>query len=607
MMPGFGISTLTDAIQSPVSLVNSGPHLFGIDPVAGTMFRITLAGNTLTQISDKEDLHNAFGLALGPDASLFVSYKARSYAGDRLGLQRKELPPSIEQVSGAGIVESVIASGSPLVEPMGTALAPRYFGNFAGHLIVADASGAIWAIQLKQRRLSMVVPSIHFSRPVDVAFDINDSLLVADAIKGILRVTPSGDVARVIGVSDLGGTPVAMAVHKCTGDLYIAIDSTKQAIVKVDKRTLAVSLFANGFSGLAGGVGIGGLEFSPDGSRLFIGDPGAHKIYRSSGFKRCNRAMTLLKPTMRAAVSGANLLQPGGIIEYSVTLDNDGNTQTDNPGNELEVPIPARTTFVPGSLAATSGYARFNPGSNRIEWNGSLAPMGRAVVTFKALVDQYLVTGTPISAQGYTFYDENGDGTNETHALTDDPGTPVSGDPSELYIVLKGDIDSDGKLTMYDAHLLNRFFRKLVQLTPAQQAAADVAMPCGRLNSRDYARLVVTAQFGRPLQSDCDSVFLRYEIIPDGQPRTDKNTERSLRATALEFAPSANQSAQLTVYDITGRTIFSSGWKNELITWTPAEQTERQVPNGVYLYVLAVRHHETETITRRVGKLAFTR
>ncbi len=599
--PIFAISTLLEGVQSPVALVSSGPHLFGIDPVTEKVFRITLSGNTLTNISKKDDLRNAYGLALGPDNSLFVSYKARSYPElTRAGASYKELPATIEQLSGAGILQSIVASGSPLTEPMGSVLAPRYFGSYAHQLIVADASGGIWAIHLQLRKISLVAKGL--TRPIDVAFDINEILLVADAARGIVRVTPTGEIYSLVNLNDLGGTPVAIAVHKCTGDLYIAVDSgARQVLLRLDKRTQALSVFASNFSDLGGDESIGGLEFSPDGGRLYVGDPGVHKIYQATGFRRCNRAIAILKPTMRAMVVGSKVLQPGGTIEYSVTVTADGNTQADNPTSELEIPLPKNTNFIFGSITATSGYARYNSGFNRIEWNGNLIPSGQATVTFRVSISDQLTTGALISAQGYAIYDENGDGLNETRALTDDPVTALKNDPSELPVVLKGDIDGDGKLTLFDLNLLNRFFKKIMTFTPAQQAAADVALPCGRLNSRDYARIGVTVQYNRPFVSDCDNAFSRYDVTPDAQSKFENLGENVQQYAFLSFSPKASQSAKLTVFDAAGHVVFESDWTDDLITWAPSQRTTPRLANGVYLYTLALRDGQGK-IVREVGK-----
>jgi hypothetical protein len=600
--PTFAISTLIENLQSPVALVNSGPHLFGIDPLTEKVFRITLAGNTLTNISNKDDLRNALGLALGPDNSLFVSYKARSYPElTHAGTLSKELPPTIVRLSGAGVLQSIVAAGSPLTEPMGSVLAPRYFGSYANQLIVADAAGSIWAIHLQLRKISLVAKGL--AHPIDVAFDINETLLVADAERGIVRVAPTGEAYSLVNLNDLGGTPVALAVHKCTGDLYIAVDSgARQVILKLGKRSEALSVFASNFSDLGSEAGIGGLEFSLDGGRLYIGDSGAHKIYQATGFRRCNRAIAILKPTLRAMVVGSRVLQPGGTIEYSVTVNADGNTQADNPTNELEIPIPKNANFVFGSITATSGYARYNAGFNRVEWNGSLTPSGLATITFRVSIADQLTTGASISAQGYAIYDENGDGLNESRTLTDDPITAVKGDPSELPVVLKGDIDGDGKLTLFDLNLLNRFFKKITVFTPAQQAAADVAVPCGRLNSRDYARISVSVQYNRPFVSDCDNAFSRYDVTPDAQSKSEKTRSEGVQQYAfLSFAPRAHQSAKLAVFDAAGHRVFESGWTDDLITWAPSRWTTPGLANGVYFYVLALRDQQG-ALQQQVGK-----
>jgi hypothetical protein len=375
--------------------------------------------------------------------------------------------------------------------------------------------------------------------------------------------------------------------------------------MKIEKRTGAVRVFASGFGHLGGSVGIGGLEFSPDGSRLYVGDPGAHKIYQIWGFGGCARARTILTSTMRAMPIGTGLVQPGGLIEYRATIENDGATQSDNAGHELEIPIPARTAYVPGTATATAGNVRYNPNTNRIEWNGVLLPAARVTVTFRVKLGDGFSTGALLSNQGHVFYDSDGDGVNETRALTDDPDTALPGDATVLTVVLKGDIDGDGVITAGDLLQLKRFFRRLATLTPAQLAAADVVAPCGRINWRDLSRLTTTVERKVPLQNECDNVFTKYEVVPDASSaESTQDVPRADRSLLRPLGLPASQSAKLAIYDSAGRLVHLRQWTGGPLGWAAGERPD--LANGLYLYVLWLRD-ANGGVTQRIGKLARVR
>ncbi|MCI0395891.1 MAG: DUF11 domain-containing protein [Chloroflexi bacterium] len=72
----------------------------------------------------------------------------------------------------------------------------------------------------------------------------------------------------------------------------------------------------------------------------------------------------------------------GKPLTYTVTMDNFSTVAA--PATTLVDPIPAGTTYVPGS--ATNG-ATFNAGLNRIEWTGTVAASGQEEVSFRVTVN----------------------------------------------------------------------------------------------------------------------------------------------------------------------------------------------------------------------------
>jgi len=81
------------------------------------------------------------------------------------------------------------------------------------------------------------------------------------------------------------------------------------------------------------------------------------------------------------------------------------------------------------NATASSGTAMATIGTNTVTWNGSIGAGNVATVTITAAINAG-TEGTSISSQGTVAYDGDADGTNETTALTDDPGVGGTSDPT---------------------------------------------------------------------------------------------------------------------------------------------------------------------------------
>jgi uncharacterized repeat protein (TIGR01451 family) len=134
--------------------------------------------------------------------------------------------------------------------------------------------------------------------------------------------------------------------------------------------------------------------------------------------------------THTKTVSGT--FQPGGTVTYTVTISNpSASTQLDNPGDEFTDVLPASLTLV--SATATSGTAVADVPTRTVHWNGSIAAGGSVTITITALINT--ATGGAISNQGTVFFDADGNGTNESSILTDDPSTAAANDPTTIQAV----------------------------------------------------------------------------------------------------------------------------------------------------------------------------
>ncbi len=138
-----------------------------------------------------------------------------------------------------------------------------------------------------------------------------------------------------------------------------------------------------------------------------------------------------------AAVTGtktaSGTFQVGGTVTYTVILTNSGSgVQADNPGNELTDVLPASLALV--SATADSGTAVATVGTNTVTWNGTIAPAGGTVTITITATIKPCTGGTTISNQGQIAFDGDGDGTNESTAVTDDPGTGAANDPTSVTV-----------------------------------------------------------------------------------------------------------------------------------------------------------------------------
>lgn len=123
----------------------------------------------------------------------------------------------------------------------------------------------------------------------------------------------------------------------------------------------------------------------------------------------------------------------GGTIFYTIVLTNSGIlAQPDNPGAEFTDVLPAELTLV--DATATSGTAVANVGTNTVTWNGTIAANGGTVtITIEAVIDAG-TAGSTISNQGSIAFDGDGNGSNESNAVTDDPSVGGAGDPTDVTV-----------------------------------------------------------------------------------------------------------------------------------------------------------------------------
>jgi uncharacterized repeat protein (TIGR01451 family) len=134
--------------------------------------------------------------------------------------------------------------------------------------------------------------------------------------------------------------------------------------------------------------------------------------------------------TVTGTKTVAGTFAPGGTITYTIILSNSGpGAQGDNPGNELTDILPASLTLV--SATATSGTA--STGANTVNWNGAIPAGGSVTITITATISAG-ADCAPITNQGTILYDSDGNGSNETTTVTDNPAVAGTNNPTTFVL-----------------------------------------------------------------------------------------------------------------------------------------------------------------------------
>ena len=160
----------------------------------------------------------------------------------------------------------------------------------------------------------------------------------------------------------------------------------------------------------------------------------------NTGDNSASAVVTVLSPaaigTRTKTVSGT--FQEGGVVTYTVTISNTSTfDQQDNPGDELTDILPAGLTLL--SATASSGTAVADVPNRTVHWNGTITAGGSVTIIITVQIDNG-TAGTTLTNQGMIFFDANGDGTNESTALTDDPGQGGADDPTSFVVAAVAEI-----------------------------------------------------------------------------------------------------------------------------------------------------------------------
>ena len=144
---------------------------------------------------------------------------------------------------------------------------------------------------------------------------------------------------------------------------------------------------------------------------------------------------TVLAPAnLTATKSVVTTGNPGTAVTYTVVLENFGPaTQADNAGDEFTDTLPVELDL--NGATADSGTATADIFNGVVTWNGSIPPGGSVTIVIEATLQIGTAAGTTITNQGAIAFDADGDGTNESTGVTDDPAAAGADDPTTFTVV----------------------------------------------------------------------------------------------------------------------------------------------------------------------------
>jgi hypothetical protein len=324
--------------------------------------------------------------------------------------------------------------------------------------------------------------------------------------------------------------------------------------------------------------------------------------------------MFTLQVQSPANVSGTKTVSgpfpAGGSITYVIVLSNSSTSaQFDNPGNEFTDVLPPSLTLV--SANATSGAATPNLGTNSVTWNGSIAGSSAITITITATINN-VADGTGVSNQGTINYDSDGNGTNESSRMTDDPSVVGPSNPTNFTVVVLNDppdavddalsiiAEDSGTRTIPIATLLandnagpSNESGQTITLTAVSNSVAGTV-------SRDATNVYFTsaADYTGPTS-------FQYTITDNGttggspDPKSDTATV-SFTITAVNDAPTAVNDGLPNIPEDSGpRLILGSTLAANDIKG-PADE------NGQTLIVKTVSNPEGGTVAIAAGDVVFT-
>jgi len=152
----------------------------------------------------------------------------------------------------------------------------------------------------------------------------------------------------------------------------------------------------------------------------------------TSGNNSATDVDTVVGSQVTATKTASGTFVVGSTVTYTIILGNAGpGPQGDNPGNELTDVLPATLALI--SANASSGTAVASVPTNTVTWNGSIPAGGSVTITITATILP-AANGASVSNQATAAFDADGNGSNESSALSNDPRQAGSNNPTVIFV-----------------------------------------------------------------------------------------------------------------------------------------------------------------------------
>ena len=154
---------------------------------------------------------------------------------------------------------------------------------------------------------------------------------------------------------------------------------------------------------------------------------------QDTGSIRAFSVLVTTDPVITATKTVSGEFEEGGTVIYTITATNHtGVASGNNAGHEITDELPEGLTFVTATASAADTLG-FNHNTRTLFWNGTYPANGTVTVTMTATVDAGMENETIVNQADFHF-DSDGNQTNETPSVSDDPAVIGLDDPTSFTV-----------------------------------------------------------------------------------------------------------------------------------------------------------------------------
>ena len=178
--------------------------------------------------------------------------------------------------------------------------------------------------------------------------------------------------------------------------------------------------------------------------------------------------------------------------------------------------------------------------------------------------------------------------------------------PGPITLVVLGDVDGSGRITIHDALLVAQHLVGLLTLTAEQLLIADATQD-GTVDSADVAEIARKAITAEGAGATGKAIGARAGEPSGLEVRSVALTSRS-GGLAFTVEGQGIVGAKVEVYSLGGKRLFDSGFAaGNALEWNMRSGQGSLLANGVYLYVVTVKGYNGELARSEVRKLIILR